>query len=447
MLSTFLFETEHMSDIIDIRDMAEEIIQGITAYENAVTVVNYTNKYGYTEHFKLLIGEEGLIQQAKEAVGKFFRWLKEKIVTFISKLFRVLRDLKASIKRHFAPGQDQPMRWKYDIHEVESAWTDVIIKLNHLSVKLNDDTDFSKIADINQQLVDAFNEGLKENKDGIVYRRRDIYKHANTIGAGLNQMSGSVGLYVKALEKFQKQIDTTVDMETLVEDINIVLHRYNNVFVDADIDKEAQPTNIVKGFVRLLTIAISAIDTAVDLGTKYINELHRVYTKDGYSINMTFPMDQDFVRRLGEHYGATFRIRNMVVTNTNPNTWPNPIDDQPNPTMGWCAMGQMSNTVDFYINVRVIISWFDRIFNAAGAIGTASKVNQFIFLIVHECQHLYDSQVGRIIDTTKDYDEQDHERDANESARTFQITEKDRAWVKSVIQKVTAEYRRQKQNG
>lgn len=447
MPSTFLFETEHMSDIIDIRDVAEEIIQGIIAYENAVTVVNYTNKYGYTEHFKLLIGEEGLIQQAKEAVGKFFRWLKEKIVTFISKLFRVLRDLKASIKRHFAPGQDQPMKWKYDIHEVESAWTDVIGKLTDLSVELTDDTDFSEIADINQQLVDAFNEGLKENKDGIIYRRREIYKHANTIGAGLNQMSGSVGLYVKALEEFQKQIDTTVDMETLVEDINIVLHRYNNVFVDADIDEEAQPTNIVKGFVRLLTIAISAIDTAVDLGTKYINELHRVYTKDGYSINMTFPMDQDFVRRLGEHYGATFRIRNMVVTNTNPNTWPNPIDDQPNPTMGWCAMGQGSSTVDFYINVRVILSWFDRIFNAAGAIGTASKVNQFIFLIVHECRHLYDSQTDGTIDTTKDYDEQDHERAANESARTFQITEKDRAWVKSVIQKVTAEYKRQKQNG
>ena len=107
-------------------------------------------------------------------------------------------------------------------------------------------------------------------------------------------------------------------------------------------------------------------------------------------------------------------------------------------------MGQTSNTVDFYINVRVILSWFDRIFNAAGAIGTASKVNQFIFLIVHECRHLYDSQTGDTIDTTKDYDEQDHERAANESARTFQITEKDRAWAKKIIQAVETEYKRQK---
>lgn len=437
---------KHIEQLHELNDLSKEIISGIIAYQNATVVEQYQNKYGYTEHFKMLIGEEGIFQQAKEGISRFFKWLKDKIVAFVSKLFRVLRDIKASIKTHFSPGSDQPMKWKYDIDKVYQAWITVIGTLSDLQIELNDNTDFSDLEDFNKKLVDTFKTGLKEKEGGITYRRREIYKHATSIGSDLNQLSGSIGQYIKALDEFKRQIDDTIDMETLVEKIDRVVSNHYNLFVRADVDEDAQPSNVIKGFVRFLTIVVSAIDTVCEFGSKYLQDLHKAYTKDGYSINMTFPMDQDFVKRLGAHYGRSFRIRNMVVTNTNSSLWPNPLDDKPSAMMGFCMVSTGTDTVDFYVNVKMILSWFDRIFAAATA-GTASKVDQFLFTVIHECRHLYDSQIGTPIDTTKDYDEQEHEHTANDAARTFKITDADRVWAKKIIQAVEAEYKRQKQNG
>ena len=434
---------KHIQRFHELNDLYKEIISGIVAYENATIVNQYERKYGYTEHFQMLIGEEGIFQQAKEGVSQFFKWLKDRIIAFVGKLFRVLRDIKASIKTHFSPGLDQPMKWKYDIDKVYQAWMTVINKLSDLRIELSDNTDFSNLEDFNRQLDDMFKAGLVEKDGGITYRRREIYKHATALGNDLNQISGSIGQYIRALDEFKKQVTDTTDMETLVEKIDKVVSNHYNLFVRADVDEEAQPSNIVKGFVKFLTITISALDTVCEFASKYLQDLHKAYTKDGYSINMTFPMDQDFVKRLGEHYGMAFRIRNMVVTNTNPALWPNPLDDKPTAMMGWCMVGTGTNTVDFYVNVKVILSWFDRIFNAV-TVGTSSKVDQFLFVVVHECRHLYDSQMGTTIDMTKDYDEQEHEHVANDAARTFEITDSDRAWAKKIIQAVEAEYKRQK---
>lgn len=427
----------------EITDLGKEIIDGLEAYENATVVNAYERKYGYTEHFNALIGEEGIFQQAKEGISRVFKWLKDRIVAFVSKLFRVLRDIRAAIKTHFSPGQDQPMKWKYDINGVQAAWTSVVGELTELSVDLTDDTDFSHLQDFNQRLETTFKTGLVEKAGGINYRKREIYKHATFIGSVLNQLSGAIGQYIKALDEFKKQITDTVTMETLVEKIDKVVSGNYNQFVRAYVDENAKPANIVKGFIHLLTITISALDKVSEFGSKYLEDLHKAYTKDGYSINLTFPMDQDFVKRLGEHYGASFKIRNMVVTNTNPSLWPNPIDDKPAPMMGWCMIGTGTNTVDFYVNVKVILSWFDRIFNAA-TFGVTSKIDQFLFVVIHECRHLYDSQMGTTIDMTKDYDEQDHERVANDAARTFKITDKDRQWAKKIIQAVESEYKKQR---
>lgn len=432
----------HTQELREIADLSRQIVAGIEAYENATVITSYEHVYGYTKHFELLIGEEGIFQQAKEGISKFFLWLKEKIVTFISKLFRVFRDIKASIKTHFSPGQDQPMVWKYDINKVTKAWGNTVNKLVELSVELNDNTDFSKFENFNQKLEDTFKAGLVEESRNQVYRRREIYKHATAISSDLNQISSSIGTYIKALEEFKTQIKDTIDVDTLADKIYKSLGNVNNLFVHVDVDTDAQPTNIIKGFVRLLSISISAVDTVGEFGLKYLTDLHKAYTKDDYSINMTFPMDQNFVKRLGEHYGMSFRIRNMVVTNTNPLLWPNPVDDKPSALMGWCMIGTGSNTVDFYVNVKVILSWYDRVFNAA-TVGVVSKIDQFLFVVVHECRHLYDSQMGTEIDMSKDYDEQDHERVANDAARTFKITDADRSWAKKIIQAVEAEYKKQ----
>ena len=63
-----------------------ELTDGLNAYNNCCVVAVYYEKHGYTEHLKELIGEESLIREAIDAVGKFIMWLKEKIIDLCKKV-------------------------------------------------------------------------------------------------------------------------------------------------------------------------------------------------------------------------------------------------------------------------------------------------------------------------------------------------------------------------
>lgn len=432
--------------IREIEDIATEIINGATAYENALTVAFYERKYGCTEHFKLLVGEEGIFQKAKDAISGFLKWLKDKLITFFSKLFRVFRDIKSSLKMHFAPGADDPIKWKYDCSKVEMLWATVVGKICPITVQLDDSFNSEDIVKVPEQLKDEWIKGLASAKADITYKRREIYKHAININRDISSLSGVVGYYIKSLDQFQKEINDRTSMEDVVLKIEAISNNQYNMFIRPDIDQDAQSSSIIKGFVVVMTTTIKTIDLLADLLSSYITDLHKVYTKDGYSIHLTFPMDQSFVKRLSDYYGQPVRIRNMVVTNTKADLWPNPFNDHQTGLMGFCHVSDGSSTIDFYINVKVILSWFDRVFGAASASNRVSKIDQFLFVVVHECKHLFDSQTGGRFDMTKDYDEQDHEREANKAASAFQITDSDRAWAKKIIQSVEAEYSRQKQS-
>lgn len=49
---------DELNYLHDIKDICDQLTQGCEAYHNACVVVNYYNKYGYTEHFRELIGTE-----------------------------------------------------------------------------------------------------------------------------------------------------------------------------------------------------------------------------------------------------------------------------------------------------------------------------------------------------------------------------------------------------
>ena len=72
--------------VFDLDYTVGELRRGLVAYENAFVILRYYNRYGYTEHFRELIGEESLIDHAKEAVRKFITWLKDKLHTLVRRL-------------------------------------------------------------------------------------------------------------------------------------------------------------------------------------------------------------------------------------------------------------------------------------------------------------------------------------------------------------------------
>lgn len=73
----------------ELLDECNSFTNGLNTYNNLFVILDYQRKYGYTEHFQMLIGEEGIFQQAKEAVSRFIAWLKEKTTNILNTLLVV----------------------------------------------------------------------------------------------------------------------------------------------------------------------------------------------------------------------------------------------------------------------------------------------------------------------------------------------------------------------
>ena len=82
-------------NLMEMERLGMEVANGLMAIHNATVVEQYQNKYGYTEHFQMLIGEEGLFDSAKDALRGIIGWLKKKLVQLASIIFLVVKSIVA----------------------------------------------------------------------------------------------------------------------------------------------------------------------------------------------------------------------------------------------------------------------------------------------------------------------------------------------------------------
>ena len=89
-------ETE-LKYLNDINTVCNQIIQGYDVYHNACVVVNYYNKYGYTEHFRELIGTE---ENCCVAQSEVIMWDKIKLVFSVigAIVMSIINDIRYSPK-------------------------------------------------------------------------------------------------------------------------------------------------------------------------------------------------------------------------------------------------------------------------------------------------------------------------------------------------------------
>lgn len=80
-------------NLMEMERLGVEVTNGLMAIHNATVVEQYQDKYGYTEHFKFLIGEEGLFDSAKEVLGSIISWLKKKLIQLASIIFNIVSSM------------------------------------------------------------------------------------------------------------------------------------------------------------------------------------------------------------------------------------------------------------------------------------------------------------------------------------------------------------------
>ena len=453
-----------------IENLANEIQSGLDVFHNAEVVSTYGDKYGYTEHFKELIGDEALMDQAKGLLSTFIAWLKKKLTQLVSFIFYFIRSIMemftvfvwaivnmSKLQNTVAP---------YDIGDLTIAYTRFYKSLQRRVV----DLEFAGRTPINDYLnqlkeaLDAHYNNLvtdiERAKHNVDCKRIDFHASAmvfqsyleNTLRVELNTMAEGLDRLQKSLNEKDTEAVLNQKLSEAIRRIP-VLERYSDIYPNLTgrwIDKD-NTLGMLQGRARFLiqicTMLSGTYTKAIRKGVSILKELHEAYNKGEASIHMEFPVDQSFVKRLSDFYGGPLKITTIVFTNTAPSTWS--VANEFEGLMGWCYAGRGSGTsfpTEFWINTRMLTSWWNRFTVAFASEGRVNIYDYFLNVMVHECKHLWDLQHGEHFDDVEKvkYKNQDHEIRANAASAKFEITDRDRSWAKKIIDQVLAEIKKQK---
>lgn len=467
-------------NLMEMERLGMEVANGLVAIHNATVVEQYQDKYGYTEHFKLLIGEEGIFASAKDVLGSIISWLKKKLIQLASLIFNIVNGivdiLTSMVWAIVHVGKMNATKSPYKIPDVEEFFRivyDMATKENRLGNDLSQVTTIGELASV---LNDFLNEAYKKLDTWIAtckietsYPRVDFCKYAQKLEFTINNsyvtMMNTMG---KMIDTLQKSLNEHDDLTRTREKINDFIRRFpgaRSLLLDTNKTKIYENVNVSdeSSFIAVLRIQASAciafatsysqfFNKCIRKGVSILKELHAAYNKGEVSIHMEFPFDQTMIKRLSDFYGAPIKVTKLIVTNMSPTTW-NIATETPG-LMGWCYPGNGSGVsfpTELWVSARFMTSWIARFSGAFLNDNRINKYDAFIGTVVHECKHLWDMQYGKEFDVIREgdsffkYRKYQHERRAQEAATKFEITDQDRAWAKKILDQVEAEIKRQKQ--
>lgn len=466
-------------NLMEMERLSMEVANGLMAIHNATVVEQYQGKYGYTEHFRELIGEESLFDSAKEVLSNIIGWLKKKLIQLASLIFNIVNgivDILTSIVWTIVHvGKMNATKSPYKIPDVEEFFRivyDMATKENRLGNDLSQVTTIGELASV---LNDFLNETYKKLDTEIAackietsYPRVDFCRYAQKLEFTINNsyvtMLNTMG---KMIDTLQKSLNENDDLTRTREKIADFIRRFpgaRSLLLDTNKTKIYENVNVSdeSSFIAVLRIQASAciafatsysqfFNRCIRKGISVLKELHAAYNKGEVSIHMEFPFDQAMIKRLSDFYGAPIKVTKLIVTNMSPTTW-NIATETPG-LMGWCYPGNGSGVsfpTELWVSARFMTSWIARFSGAFLNDNRINKYDAFIGTVVHECKHLWDMQYGKEFDVMREgdsffkYRKYQHERRAQEAATKFEITDRDRAWAKKIIDQVEAGIKKQK---
>lgn len=467
-------------DIMSLERLSMEVWSGLLAIHNATVVEQYQHKYGYTDHFKMLIGEEGLFDSAKDVLRNIIAWLKKKLLQLASIIFNivnaVIRVITSMVWQALHVGKMLNTKSPYDIHEAEACFLETYYNVFSLDEHVTNKSQISTVSEFSSALnkylderYKKFEEGITKSKVETSYSRIEFMGDAQSLEREINSkyivMLNTMG---KTIDTLQKSLNENDDINRIREKTDDFVKRfpgaqqlrvvllYTKMYRAATQEPSKEgSTAIVRMHASIYVACATAYSQfftkCIRKGVSILKELHAAYNAGEVSIHMEFPFDQAMIKRLSDFYGAPLKVTKLIVTNVSPSTW-NIATETPG-LMGWCYPGNGSGVsfpTELWVNVRFMLSWVARFSAAYLNDNRVNKYDAFIGTVVHECKHLWDMQYGEEFDVVRrgdsffKYRRYKHERRAQEAATKFEITDQDRAWAKKILDQVEAEIKRQK---
>ena len=443
---------DELNYLHDIKDICDQLTQGCEAYHNAYVVVNYYNKYGYTEHFRELIGEESLVDQAKEVISKFISWLKtqfEKLINAIRQCFTAIRRrvckllgikespktnnadfVKKSIGNLFllmsqASDGIVPLPYK-DIEHTSDIFREACLYLYHKGKTIP----FDKFKQRVERYVEEIRELCIQQKGTVGYYRGAVREVARSIATSLGHTALLADTLVIALKEFNMTVSDDMTKDEFREAISDILRQASDVF-DADSILSDGIQNGTKRIVTILTTVSKAATEICSIGVTYILEIDRFFNRD-IPVEVTTKVPTRLLKKMEDLFGGSVNVRNIIITNRRPQTWGLSDDTYDNqPPYGWCyTRNNMSGSVDLYINYRL----------HSDIPESTKQIDSFICTIVHECYHLFLAQHGKSPGDNKK--EEDMVTPVEEKYYDTYLDDEDRRWVKDLMRQIKSKLKR-----
>ena len=428
-------------ELVRLITTQQDIYNGCEAYHNACVVINYYNKYGYTEHFKMLIGEESLIDQAKDVVRRFITWLKEqltKLIFYIKRTFRRIAHYIESTCRELNMcdllSKENPylkLTVPFDIYQ--SANLVVMLLREMFPIRIEADEPYpSFIQSMDAVVSETRSIVLNRTKQHITQQEVRQYSYRlSDISGGLQSRADTL---VRELDKLKSKLNNTTTMTDVVSHMKQMFDGCNSGKIQLiSTDSTIITSSTISLVVQKLTYVPVFVTKLCTIFAEQLHELSRIYNEHDVPIELTIPFDTGMLRRLSTFFEGSFEVRHLVVTNVDPKTWPLAGIRTLLPTYGWCYAGSnRSGAVDLWVNIRLLLS--RPLFK--------TRETEFLKTIVHECCHLYDAQHGLPFETVNPQLDYQQYRNSSSEDRAFAAeqnypyTDADRVWVRDVLRQV-----------
>lgn len=424
----------------EIQAVAKELTSGLRAYHNACVVVNYYNTYGYTEHFQFLIGEEGLVDQAKEVIGRFVTWVKQKVSELIEKivnLFRLIRDRLAKLlglKKTPKELDDVVKQINISLDKAAQYMSGELIFIRFDAVLIGNktceassfvytgaaDNSINRYISRTAKYIHEVDMACKELPRSISIKRSDVRDAARLTSSSIGILTSIVDTFILELRSFKDSIHENMTRDEFLDEVRSFTKCSPKSFNKELFDQE--PSKALKDITDIVAIMSSATGKLTNITYSYLVKLNKTFNTDR-PVHVVVKINPMLLKRLEHQFGGSLDIRNIVITNQDPQTWEvanDTIDKRP--ACGWCYSGlHRTGSLDLYINYRLYKKQLK-----------AHKYDDFILTIVHECRHLFNGQHG-LTESVRE-DEEDICRAAEQKYKAAK--EDDIVWLKDVINKL-----------
>lgn len=464
----------------DLHCILDELISTSEAYHNAHVIVDYYNQYGYTEHFKALIGEEGIIDQAREIGSQFVTWLKKKITEIVTRIKEFFQKLYNKIMEALGLKTNTGAKEADDIKKAAQSVQELnVVKDNHKSstsaerkllgssnipidsiavpyqleaiyktvftvvndLRVNDIVSLILTGNVLENIrrrVDILKEKCQSVKP-IIMRKAEVHDYASKLATIIGNLSTRADTLMVRMQEFSRSVNDTDTYEEVTKKASKIFSgtmTNERVLNDGSIsDKNISIRERIDNIMKVLVAVLKYTNDTVRMISGVLLGLDRVWNAFENIVHVPVAIDPElisdltgFMEQAFRIQAGTFRPRYAIVTNQDPDTWPD-HQGKLGGTIAWCFSGKnVSGIQDLYINYR----YYQNLFNHP----TREGVRYLIRTIVHECVHIFDSHTGGKFEYDVKYEDRVQEKRAFWAQNMFVVTAKHVNWGLSMIGQV-----------